>query len=412
MAVYGQVGANVSNSFSNNKKVKMVAANVADNRVFTKASVSKMPQSEFAGKKYGKSYTLYIPGHPKVVNGVVADPSDVTEIETNVYLDNDNVSSELGPWQRLGDIEKFQDEIAGPWAVTLARSQEKKIVKSEILKALSAIVVPKVGGASGADFDSLGKATAKLRKLALSSELVGFLDPEIEAEISGKGLNKFQPDAGTFGKLYGENAIGKYGTAGWVETPDLPQITTPASAATATITLTNNEVTTGGFDPVTSITGTNLFAGAVFTVAGLKIVDCSGIQTDVPVQIVVLSANAAGTSGTISPLRITEDGLATNNPNAWVATGTTTLTATYALSTSTTYQVCEVRSKDALAYDTYQFDVLPGSDDEMVSTVGGSSVKMRIFGDGTNLNKLVRIDSAYAASLYEPRNACVILYEV
>jgi hypothetical protein len=36
---------------------------------------------------------------------------------------------------------------------------------------------------------------------------------------------------------------------------------------------------------------------------------------------------------------------------------------------------------------------------------------MRIFGDGTNLNKLVRIDSAYAASLYEPRNAVVIYIE-
>ena len=43
--------------------------------------------------------------------------------------------------------------------------------------------------------------------------------------------------------------------------------------------------------------------------------------------------------------------------------------------------------------------------------MGGSSVKMRIFGDGTNLNKLIRIDSAYAAAIYEPRNAVVIYIE-
>ena len=41
--------------------------------------------------------------------------------------------------------------------------------------------------------------------------------------------------------------------------------------------------------------------------------------------------------------------------------------------------------------------------------MGGSSVKMRIFGDGTNLNKLIRLDSAYAAAIYEPRN-CVVIY--
>lgn len=414
MAVYGQVGANVSNSFSNNKKVQLIAANVADARVFTKASVSKMSQGEFSGKKYGKSYHLYIPGKPKVVNGVVADPSDITEVETQVFLDNDNVSAELGAWQRLGDIESFQDEIAGPWALTLAREQEKKIVKNEIFKGLGAVIAPKTSVAlDGADYGVLSKATAKLRKLALGSELVGFLDPDVEAEISSKAVsNKFITNDSTFMRLYGENAIGKYATAGWVESPDLPSITTPATAATATITLTNSEVDASvGFDPIDTITGTDLFVGAVFNVSGLKIVDTSGIQTDVPVQVIVTSVNAAGTEGKISQLRIALDGEKSNNPNAWVAAGTSTLTATYALNTSATYLIGEVRSKDALAYDTYQFDVLPGSQDEMVATVGGSSVKMRIFGDGTNLNKLVRIDSSYAAALYEPRNAVVIYIE-
>ena len=241
---YGQVGSATTptNTFANNKKVKLVAANVADARVFTKASVSKMSQSEFSGKKFGRSYTLYIPGKPKVVNGVVADPSDVTEIETQVYLDNDNVSNELGPWQRLGDIESFQEQIAGPWATSLARDQEKKIVKHEIFKAMGAVVAPKAAGnndpLNGADYSMLGKATAKLRKLALSSELVGFLDPDVEAEISDKAIsNKFITSDSQFMKLYGENSIGKYATAGWVETPDLPQITTKSSAYTGSIDL-------------------------------------------------------------------------------------------------------------------------------------------------------------------------------
>lgn len=407
MAIYGQV-ATPTNTFTNNKKVQLVAANIEDQRVFTKASVSKMKQSDFAGKKYGKSYTLYIPGRPKVVNGVVADPSGVTEIPTEVFLDNDNVSDEIGPWQRLGDMENFQQQFAIPYAETLGRAQEKKIVENEIFKAMSAVVAPKVNSAISVDYDTLGKATAKLRKLALGSELIGFLDPDIEAEITGKAVgNKFLTNDKVFMDTYGENAIGRYGTAKWVESPDLPEIKTKASAATGSISLTADG--TKGFEEVTQITGTNLIKGSMFTVSGLYMVDRSGIQTKVPVQIVVKDVNPAGTVGYISPLRITFDGQAYNNPNAWVAANTSSLTLVSALGVDKTYQICEVRAKDALAYDTYQFDSLPGSDEEFVATVGGTSLKMRIFGDGTNLNKLFRIDSSYAAAIYEPRD-CVVIY--
>lgn len=415
MAIYGQV-ASATNSFSNNKKIKLLAANVADARVFTKASVSKMKQEEFVGKKYGKEYTLTIPGKPKVVNGVVADPSDIVEVETKIYLDNDNVSTTLGAWQRLGDLESFEAEVGSPWAVTLGRNQEKKIVANNIFKALGAVVVPVSNGAIGADYSSLGKATAKLRKLAISSALIGFLDPDIESEISDKAIsNKFINSDAVFNKLYGENAIGKYAQAGWVECPDLPTITTPASAATATITLSAIQdagSNTIGFEAVNQISGTNLYKGAVFTVAGLKMVDTSGIQTEVPVQIVVLEANAAGTTGKISELRITIDGKQTGNPNAWVAAGTSTLTLTSALKTSTSYLMGQVRTKDCFAYDTYKFQNIPGGENREVSSVGGTTLQMRIFGDGTNLDELVRIDSAYAAGIFEPREAVALYFEL
>lgn len=404
----------MANTFANNKKVQLIAANIADGRVFTRASVSKMKQDQFQGKKYGKSYNLYIPGKPKVVNGVVADPSDIVEIETQVFLDNDNVSTTLGPWNRLGDIESFQDEIAGPWATSLVRTQEKKIVANEVFKAMGAVVT------TSADFTDLGKAAAKLRALALDSGLVGFLDPDTASTIAGASLNKFI-DQERIKKLYGDVAIGKYGTADWVESPDMPEITVgataPAVASSGVITLTpvtktiGGVSTTVGFETVNSITGTNLIKGALFTVAGLKMVDTSGIQTDVPVNVIVTSVNAAGTSGTISPLRIAIDGFAGEvNANAWVAAGTTTITLVNALTAGKTYKICEVRSKNCLAYDTYRFDQIPGSEqsDVTVGEVAGSAVQMRIFGDGNNLDKLVRIDSAYAASLYEPREAVVI----
>jgi len=412
---YGGV-ATPTNTFSNNKKVKMVAANVADQRIFTKSSVSKMKQSDFEGKKYGRSFTLYIPGRPKVVNGVTVDPTPVDEIETSVFLDNDNVSDVLGPWERMGDVESFRDQFAIPFAETLGRSQEKKIVEHEIFKAMTAVVAPKTTNPlDGADFGVLGRATAKLRKLALSPALVGFLDPEVQAEIADKAVSdKFITSDKKFMDIYGENAIGKYATAGWVESPDLPTIHTSATAATGAITLTpivDASSNTIGFETVTQISGTNLHKGAVFNVAGLNVVDTSGIQTTVPVQIVVIDVNAAGTVGYISPLRITIDGKACHNPNAWVASGTSTLTLTYALKADTDYVIAEVRTKECFCYDTYQFDVLPGEKDEVVAGVGGSNLKLRMYGDGTNLNKMFRIDSTYAASLFEPREACLILIE-
>lgn len=404
----------MANSFVNNKKVQLIAANIADGRVFTRESVSKMKQSDFEGKKYGRSYHLYISGKPRVVNGVVANPSDIVEIESEVFLDNDNVSTQLGPWQRLGDVESFNDEIAKPWATTLVRTQEKKIVENEVFKALSAVVT------TAPDFKDLGKATAKLRSLALDSGLVGFLDPDTNAEIAGGSLNKFL-DQERIRKLYGDVAIGRYGTADWVESPDMPQIkvgaTAPAVASSGVITLTpitktiGGVSTTVGFETVDTITGTNLIKGALFTVAGLNMIDTSGIQTNVPVSVIVTSVNAAGTSGTISPLRIAIDGFGGEiNGNAWVAAGTTTITLVNGLTAGKTYKICEVRSKSCLAYDTYRFDKLPGSEqsDLAVGEVAGSAVQMRIFGDGSNLDKLVRIDSAYAASLYEPREAVVI----
>lgn len=407
----------MANSFVNNKKVQLIAANIADGRVFTRASVSKMKQSDFQGKKFGKSYNLYIPGKPKVVNGVVADPSDIVEIETQVMLDNDNVSCNLGAWQRLGDVESFQDEIGGPWATSLIRTQEKKIVSNEIFKAMSAVVT------TSPDFTNLGKATAKLRALALDSGLVGFLDPDTAATIAGASLNKFI-DQERIKKLYGDVAIGRYGTADWVESPDLPEITVgataPAVASSGVITLTaitktiGGVSTTVGFQTVDTITGTNLIKGALFTVAGLKMIDTSGIQTDVPVNVIVTSVNAAGTSGTISPLRIAIDGFGGEvNGNAWVAAGTTTITLVNALTAGKTYKICEVRSKSCLAYDTYRFDKMPGAEesDLSVGEVAGSAVQMRIFSNGNNLDKLVRIDSAYASALYEPREATLIFVQ-
>lgn len=404
MAFYGNVGTSAG-KFANNTKVQLVAAAVADELDYIKASVSKMPQSEFKGKKYGKTYKLYIPDVGTVKEGLEASPDDIVEVPTEIRLNNFNTSCTLDAWNELGDVEAFADEIAKPRGQHLARQMAKSIIENNVFKNMQAVVSNAPG------FGVLSDASAALNELAVGGEVVSFMHPTVMGKISASGLANFIP--GTEAKeLYGKNYLGQYAGAEQINCALLPTVTI-GSAPTATITLTaveDGKSNTIGFETVDTITGTNLVPGAVFTTGGaLKIVDQSGIETEQDVQIIVLSTNPEGTSAKISPIRITVEGKNTGNPNAWMKAGVSTLTLTSALEAGATYWVGQVRTRDALAYDSYKFENLPGSENEEVATVGGVTVKMSTYGDGTNLTKLVRLDTPHAAGIWEPRS-CVAVY--
>ena len=404
MAFYGNVSTSAG-KFANNTKVQLVAAAVADELDYIKASVSKMPQSEFKGKKYGKTYNLYIPDVGTVKEGLEASPDDIVEVPTEIRLNNFNTSCTLDAWNELGDVEAFADEIAKPRGQHLARQMAKSIIENNVFKNMQAVVSNAPG------FGVLSDASAALNELAVGGEVVSFMHPTVMGKIAASGLANFIP--GTEAKeLYGKNYLGQYAGAEQIQCALLPTVTIK-NAPTATITLTavqDGESNTIGFETVNEITGTNLVPGAVFTTGGdLKIVDQSGIETEQDVQIIVLSTNAEGNKGTISPIRITVEGKNTGNPNAWMKAGVSTLTLTSALEVGATYWVGQVRTKDSMAFDSYKFENLPGSENEDVATVGGVTVKMSTYGDGTNLTKLVRLDTPHAAGIWEPRS-CVAVY--
>ena len=404
MAFYGNVGTSAG-KFANNTKVQLVAAAVADELDYIKASVSKMPQSEFKGKKYGKTYQLYIPDVGTVKEGLEASPDDITEVPTEIRLNNFNTSCTLDAWNELGDVEAFADEIAKPRGQHLARQMAKSIIENNVFKNMQAVVSNAPG------FGVLSDASAALNELAVGGEVVSFMHPTVMGKIAASGLANFIP--GTEAKeLYGKNYLGQYAGAEQIQCALLPTVTIK-TAPTATISLVpveDGESNTIGFETVDTITGTNLVPGAVFTAGGaLKIVDQSGIETEQDVQIIVLSVNPEGTSAKISPIRITVEGKNTGNPNAWMKAGVETLTLTSALEAGATYWVGQVRTKESMAFDSYKFENLPGSDNEDVATVGGVTVKMSTYGDGTNLTKLVRLDTPHAAGIWEPRS-CVAVY--
>lgn len=403
MAFYNSV-ATATNDFTNNKKVLLVAGAVADELDYIKASVSKMSQADFKGKKYGKSYSIYIPDVGSVKEGLEASPDDIVEVPTEIRLNNFNTSCTIDAWNELGDLESFKDQVAKPRGQHLARQMAKSIVNDNVFKDMQAVI------ADAPSFGVLSEASAALNELAVGGEVVSFMHPTVMGKIAAGGLANFIP--GTEAKeLYGKNYLGQYAGAEQINCALLPTVTIK-SAPTATITLTavtDGESNTIGFETVNEITGTNLVPGAVFTTGGdLKIVDQSGIETEQDVQIIVLSTNNEGTKGTISPIRITVEGKNTNNPNAWMKAGVSTLTLTSALEVGATYWVGQVRTKESMAFDSYKFENLPGSDNEEVATVGGVTVKMSTYGDGTNLTKLVRLDVPHAAGIWDARGAVAV----
>lgn len=403
MAFYNSV-ATAANDFTNNRKVLLVAGAVADELDYIKASVSKMSQVDFKGKKYGRSYSIYIPDVGSVKEGLEASPDDIVEVPTEIRLNNFNTSCTIDAWNELGDMESFKDQVAKPRGQHLARQMAKSIVNDNVFKDMQAVI------ADAPSFGVLSDSSAALNELAVGGEVVSFMHPTVMGKIAAGGLANFiQGDEAK--ELYGKNYLGMYAGAEQVQCPLLPTVTIK-NAPTATISLVpvqDGESNTIGFETVDTITGTNLVPGAVFTTGGdLKIVDQSGIETEQDVQIIVLSVNPAGTSAKISPIRITVEGKNTGNPNAWMKAGVETLTLTSALEVGTTYWIGQVRTKESMAFDSYKFENLPGSDNEEVATVGGVTVKMSMYGDGTNLTKLVRLDVPHAAGIWDARGAVAV----
>lgn len=395
----------MANNFSNTKKVKMIAAQAIDNMDFIKASRSYMSQSDLKNKKYGHSYKIYLPDPGKVVNGIVADPDSINEVEVEVLMDNNNTSCELTAWNSLTDIEDFKQQIAVPRGNHLARETQRQIVNANVFKSAQAVV------ASAPGFGVLSDAASAINELAVGGNLVSFMKPEVMGKIAASGLANFIP-AQNAKDIYSDNYLGQYAGASQIQLAVLPVLTTPADmSATISLTqVTDSDSNVIGFAPITSITagaGVTLKPGLAYKATGLKVVDSTGIQTDQDYAIITIGAD-----GSIPELRITIDGQGYNNPNAWVEAGTTTLTLTPLLTASKKYWVGEVRSEDALAYDAYRFEDLPGSENEDVAaTVGGVTVKMSQYGNGQTLTKAVRLDLPFAAGIVDHRSCATVYIE-
>lgn len=389
----------MANEFSLNHKTKMIAQAVYENTPYLKEAKSYMNQGELEGKKYGRSYTIYIPGTAKVKDGLVATPEDVIEREVEVTLDNIHTEVEFDAWDKLTKIEDFKKEIAKPMGRKLAKSLEKKAIDASVFKGSQAVV-------GTASFATLANGAALLKEISEDDNLVSFIKPTESAKIAVAGLSNFIP-SDIQKEIYRSNYLGEYAGASQVEENQLPVVAVPASASVPTISVTADG--TKGFEAVKSVSGNDAVDGIPFKIKDqndnyVKVVGLDGMQTDNDYVVIVAK------DGSIPEIRITCDGENYNNPNAWCATGASAFTLEKMLEDGETYAVGVVRGAGALAFDTYKFNDIVGTESSTQS-YEAVSVKVTEVGNGVNMTSMVRMDIPHAICLPDSREAVTMYFK-
>jgi hypothetical protein len=96
------------------------------------------------------------------------------------------------------------------------------------------------------------------------------------------------------------------------------------------------------------------------------------------------------------------------NANAWVPTGTTSLTFSTMLEDGKTYSIAQSRTTDAVAYDSYKFGNIPSCEQE---TANKEAITLQTYkwGNGETLTTLYRLVAPFAVGLPDARS-CVLSY--
>lgn len=428
------MAAPASTNFVHKKKLEMLATAIRDNMPFVRASEQKYPQSELKGKKYGAEVNTYLVDTGTVSDGIVANPDAINEIQLTAFMQNKNTSVETDIWNDFNDIESFAKEVLKPRALKLARTIEKDVIDHNIFSSMQAVVAPKVGGVSAPSFELLSDAATKLDELAVPGRKVDFQSPTIYGKIANTGLAKFLPED-IQRDLYRNKYLGEYAGASCVEQVLMPIVKMPSTMDTApTITFTAVKETINGVSTIVGYTvgavtksdnAKTLDEGAAYAVPGVYLLDESGMETDQPLVVILHKIVTGTTKGVltesvgIEDLRVTAKGFSTGVPNVWVdpatfdsGSATTTVTLSALLGASKHYQVGQVRTEDALCFDSYSFSDLPSSRTENVGVDGPITLKCMEFGDGKNGVQLTRIDAPYLSKIWEPRRAVTTYVEV
>lgn len=388
------------NKFSNNHKTKLIAGEVYDNLPYLKKAHSYMSQGELDGKKYGKTYSIYIPDPGQVADGLEANPDTINEVEVDVTLQNKNTSIELDAWNRLTDIESFTNEIAKPRGVKLARSVEKDAIDQTVPKAFQIV-------SGNASFKTLTDMSKALDEVGVAGTKVSFVKPSIAGTIAAGGLANFIPSE-IQSKIYKDAYLGQYAGASVIEESLMPVVewTAAPTASFSTTAITakdaSNNTVTAGY----KVAVTDNAPFYPFKFPGAKIVGVDGMETDQDLYVI------ADNNSAVPEIRLAVKGYNINNANAVIDEALTAATGNLTTAIATgKYSIGQCRTEDAVGFDKYSFSDLPGSEN-VTETVNNVSIKMSTYGNGQNMTTLTRLDLPYACTLPDPRKAVLGYFKV
>lgn len=438
------------NSFVSRKKLDILATAVADQMPYVRASEQKFDQASMKGKKYGAKVSEYLTDAGKVVDGIVADPDAVHERQIDAFVQNKVSSVETTFWENFHNIENKEKNIIKKRAEKLAREVEADVIRHNALRGMQAVAVAKVGGVSAPSFEMLSDAATKLAELSVVGDLVDFQSPTIYGKIANSGLAKFLPED-IQRDIYREKYLGQYAGAACVEQALMPKITLSSNAADApTLTFTpvkddSNNIIGYTVGALTANSTKALEEGAAYKVPGVYLLDESGMETNQELVVIVHKKITGLVSSTVNgetvitkanqgklaeslgieDLFVTAKGQSFGTPNVWVnpttfdsGSSTTTVTCSFIdgmsapASGTKTYAVGQVRTDDALIFDAYTYEDLPGSRRENVGNEGPVVLKAMSYGDGKNGVEMTRIDVSYIATIFEPRRCVSTFVEI
>lgn len=434
------------NSFVSRKKLDILATAVRDQMPYVRASEQKYDQASIKGKKYGAKVSEYLTDAGTVSDGIIANPDAIHEREVTAFVQNKNSAVETTFWETFNNIENKERNIIKKRAEKLAREIESDVIRHNALRGMQAVAVAKVGGVAAPSFEMLSDAATKLAELSVVGDLVDFQAPTIYGKIANTGLAKFLPED-IQRDLYREKYLGQYAGAACVEQALMPKVTLSANAADApTITFTkvlddNGNIIGYSAGALTANSTKALEEGAAYKVPGVYLLDESGMETNQELVVIVHKKITGLVTSTVNgetvitkanqgklaeslgieDLFVTAKGYSFGTPNVWVdastfdsGSSTTTVTCSFidGMAANKTYLVGQVRTEDALIFDSYTFDDLPGSRRENVGNDGPVVLKAMSYGDGKNGVELTRIDSPFIATIFEPRRCVPTFVEV
>lgn len=389
----------MANTFSNNHKTKLIAGEVYDNLPYLKKAKSYMSQGELEGKKYGKTYSIYIPDPGQVVDGLEASPDAINEVEVDVTLQNKNTSVQLDAWNKLTDIESFTNEIAKPRGIKLARSVEQDAIEQTVPKAFQAV-------SGNASFKTLTDMSMALDEVGVAGTKVSFVKPSVAGTIANGGLANFIP-SDIQSKIYKDAYLGQYAGAAVITESLMPVIEwtaapTASFSTTAITALDGTATVTAGY----KVAVTDNAPFFPFKFPGAKVIGVDGMETDQDLFVI------ADNNSAVPEIRLAVKGYNINNANAYIDEALTAATGNLTTAIATgKYALGQCRTEDAVGFDKYTFADLPGSEN-VTESVNNVSIKMSTYGDGKRMETLTRLDIPYAVTLPDPRKSVVGYFRI